>query len=557
MARDFAELDDGKASDRAPTDGGKGSNSSLLGRRSYMKVAGGVAAASVAAGNAAAAGGNEEYDVIELGPGETRTKTLSDGETFENVLIDITADNASFNINAMADDWTIRNVGLRGNWDSFEKNQVIACRVNSPDAEGHIENFYFMGNENDNTYPGITGIFVSPRHRGTLHIDRVNIQNCPDNAIYASAPGNPDHHSIPGGNGDVHISNSFAADCQASNFRLGTDGSTLKNCVAVGGDRGFWGFYNNPTLIDCDLSGARAGRDIQAGAGWETGAEVTVENCRFDDARVRKSSLNAIHGESVGSPQRFEPSDVAGVPLSAEDAASGSGSTPDPSPPEEPDDEDRSIDDVWRDDAANHLELEAGSGSQAVEYRISGLGSAETGEYANTNPDDPYRDGITSDGDEFEIAGYLGGYVDDFHVDGAITAVESDATVTAVVNGQEFDLSALEGVGSWDEDETDGSEDDEGDDTEGSDDPDRLPHALVIDGREASEPSTYSFTVDGSVTKAERMGASIDDEDEIEDGTVRGAVGNWLDAYWFEGDITDFRLLGDAQVHLEYDARDE
>lgn len=83
-----------------------------------------------------------------------------------------------------------------------------------------------------------------------------------------------------------------------------------------------------------------------------------------------------------------------------------------------------------------------------------------------------------------------------------------------------------------------------------------LPHAIVIDGTEDDSASTYAFEVSGAVVKSDYRGASIDDEDVIEGKSVRGAVGNWLDAYWFEGDIEDFRLLGDASVDVQYNARD-
>ncbi|GAB3036081.1 hypothetical protein [Natronobiforma cellulositropha] len=82
-----------------------------------------------------------------------------------------------------------------------------------------------------------------------------------------------------------------------------------------------------------------------------------------------------------------------------------------------------------------------------------------------------------------------------------------------------------------------------------------LPHAIVIDGTDAEGESTYSFTVDGEVLKAEHMGATIDPDDVIEGTAVEGTVDDRLDAYWFNGDITNFRLTGDAAVHLEYNAR--
>ncbi|PCR89144.1 hypothetical protein [Natrinema ejinorense] len=88
-------------------------------------------------------------------------------------------------------------------------------------------------------------------------------------------------------------------------------------------------------------------------------------------------------------------------------------------------------------------------------------------------------------------------------------------------------------------------------------DPELLPHAIVFDGTETAEPSTYSFRVDGTVMKAQYRDASIDDGDVVEDTTVRGGVGDWLDAYWFDGDIVDGQILGDATVDIQYNAREQ
>ncbi|MFP8957246.1 right-handed parallel beta-helix repeat-containing protein [Natrialbaceae archaeon A-CW3] len=84
-----------------------------------------------------------------------------------------------------------------------------------------------------------------------------------------------------------------------------------------------------------------------------------------------------------------------------------------------------------------------------------------------------------------------------------------------------------------------------------------LPHAIVIDGRATDDPATYSFRTTGSVVKSDYRNASIDEDDIIEGRAVRGAVGNWLDAYWFDGEVEDVTVLGDADVDIVYNARDQ
>ncbi|NUB93739.1 hypothetical protein HT576_22435 [Haloterrigena sp. SYSU A121-1] len=86
--------------------------------------------------------------------------------------------------------------------------------------------------------------------------------------------------------------------------------------------------------------------------------------------------------------------------------------------------------------------------------------------------------------------------------------------------------------------------------------PARPPHALVFDGTDATGPSQYTVTTSGEVTPSTYRGATIEAHDTITDTTIRGEVdAGDVDAYWFDGEITDFRLAGEAAVDVEYDVR--
>ncbi len=80
----------------------------------------------------------------------------------------------------------------------------------------------------------------------------------------------------------------------------------------------------------------------------------------------------------------------------------------------------------------------------------------------------------------------------------------------------------------------------------------RLPHAIVIDGSGTDGQSSYSFAVDGDVVTASYRDASVDPGDAVDGTSVNGSVDDELDAYWFDGNITDFRLNGDASVDVQY-----
>lgn len=294
---------------------------SRLSRRTYLNAVVGTATLGSIGSGTGAASDDAPIDIIEVPPGETYTIRLEDGESLEQTLIDISADGATYQITAIGSDWKISNVGVRGVWDRNEKAEPLIASV--PDSEGtaRIESVYLGDGAYDDTYPGATGIFVPNAHAGVLEIDCVNIQDFPDNAIYGSSPGDmAAHPSGSGGGGAVQITNSYAANCRAGGFRIGTEGSYVENCVAVGCDRNFWGFYNDTKVIDSDFSDGQIG-DIGTGdSQWQADATVTATNTRFETTVEHSGQVIA---EPDGEPQRTEPSAIEGVPLTATEAAKG------------------------------------------------------------------------------------------------------------------------------------------------------------------------------------------------------------------------------------------
>ncbi|ELY99419.1 hypothetical protein C482_10331 [Natrialba chahannaoensis JCM 10990] len=560
MARDTV-LDDDGSSDQNPADGVSDGNDSILGRRGYLGLVGSAAAAVTMSGVGAAA---EDYDVIEVGAGQTRTVRLSDGESFSNVLIDITAPNAKFHIRAIADNWEIRNVGFRGNWDSTAKEDAIICQVNSPNASGLIENVYFMGNENDNSYPGITGINVANGHAGDLEIRNVNIQNCPDNSIYASNPGDSSRHpSGSGGGGPVVIKDSYARNSRAAGFRVGTDGSIVENCVAVDCDKGFWGYYEHTAVKDCDISGS-AHADVRCGApDWVKGqnAEVTVTNTRYETDDNRGA---AIHGSSSGTPQRTEPSEVEGVPLSAEEAASGSSGSGRRDDGSNEDDKDESGNEEPAD--GHLLSFVTEPDARYAGYEFTADGPVGFAEVPDPTPSGGRIEGGTYTSEDFveetddgwHAGGVTGGgHGDAFRVDGTITSIEvgQPDVMWVELDGERLDPDEIieQTGGEPDDDDTDeGDDGDESDEPDEPDEPsDELTNVIVIDACDTSRETTFSFDVTGEVRHTPYLGSQ---SGSISGSTVSGTIANACDAYEFSGDIENFRLAGNANVSVEYDA---
>ena len=74
-----------------------------------------------------------------------------------------------------------------------------------------------------------------------------------------------------------------------------------------------------------------------------------------------------------------------------------------------------------------------------------------------------------------------------------------------------------------------------------------LPRTLTVDG--TGSRSDYSFSVSGGISG--RRGHSKEDDIDIENGSVDGAVGGGRDYYAFSGDVTSFEMDGDAIVRVD------
>ena len=296
-----------------------------LSRRSYLRSAGSLAAATGLALGAAgtAAGDDGDYETITLDSGEDRLVSLEDGETLENVLFDCTAAGSRVTIAAHATDWTIRNVGIKGEFD-----------VGAPDAafgisdldggESTIENVYIAdGAVHGSQATGETAFWVSPEHNGHIDFRHVNVQNFPDNGIYASAPGG-------NGGGTVHIDECYAANNYVSNFRIGSAGSAVTNSsVHVDrdgyGGRGIWVWSPGTCEIDncqLDMNGHNYAIDVGAnGNGTSLTVTETDYSSDFHGGLNEKFGSSIEIDDSVGTNP--EPEIPDGVPETPEAAASG------------------------------------------------------------------------------------------------------------------------------------------------------------------------------------------------------------------------------------------
>jgi len=351
------------------------------------------------------------YETITVPPGGHFAVRVADGGRFENTLVDITAPGATWEVEALGADWQVRNLGIRGVWDSVENAWPLSVAVDAG-ATGRVENFYFGDGAVDDTYPGVTGIYARHYHAGRLQIDGVNIQGMAGNAIYASTPGYPaDDDPVgktrpTGGGGTVEITNSFAADCLSSHFRIGTDGSFVENCVARGGDRGVWARFDDTRVVDSDLSGSSdhpADGDVVCGTNnWVSGedATVTVENTVYETTGQDIEYAGAILGQSADRDLRTAP--PADAPTTPEAAASGDG-------------------DGNPGTTTKHLRVESVDSGPWVQYEFTVDGPVERAAYANPSDEIEDGDGRTT------VTGIVGqGGQDDYRFKGSLLEWDAD-----------------------------------------------------------------------------------------------------------------------------------
>lgn len=499
-----------------------------LSRRSTMKLFGAAGVASIPLTTSVAADTHGEYETITVPAGQRETLQVPDGGTLSNKLIDITASGASVRIDARGTDWTVRNIGVKGTMDAYDD---IALLVGG--ERGTVENVYL----GDGCTPGRSkGSWVDHSDTdGPIEFRNVHIAGFPNNGIYGSPTAN-----LQGG--IIHIRDSYFDSNNISQFKIGsplgtcevtntvirTDNAAPHNGFNQINKRGLWALDGKTVVRDCDILGSI---DTYASA------TVELENTRWDGTHTDDGT---VVGSSSGSPDLSPPE---GCPMTPEEAAAGSATT-----------ESKSIEDVWLDSESNHVALTGGA-TAVADYRIVGYGTVEFGEKANTGSDDPYADTVTTDGDQFTIRGYLGGATDDFHIDGKVSTVEINGTLSATVNDISFDPTALEGVGTWDG----GSTGESGSDGDNTSDETQLTKTVVIDGSQAPEETIkYTVSVSGEIVQSDELTAVGDTQQPwdslqsvVTDGRVIGIVGNGQDGYRYSGTLTGLEIQGNADVTLD------
>ncbi len=397
------------------------------------------------------------YRTIVLDPGEQRVYELSDGEAFENVLIDQRAEGAMFVITTApgASNWTIRNVGWKGLAPTgSERIQTFLINVA---GDGVIENIFLDQRDHNGGGPGsdVGAIWTySDRHHGHIECRHNFIAGVGNNGCYDAGDGWAHMEST----GTVSHEYSYHRDNTPSNFRPGKTGSVVRNCVAVANDpdglrggypatgsqltRACWAWHNpDIRLENCAIWWDPA--DVAPSAPfWATvrsrsesaNCSLRVIDCDINASWSEANSLSHGSGDVIFENLGNDPGVGVlgeGVPLSPEMAARGERALPpelgtapggghDPAEATAP-----SSTESWSYDRASgvhtdlphELVIEHVDPGERVTYEIEVVGEIEPGEFEYP----PTVDGSVARGAVGPDRG-----LDNLYYDGQITGLEGE-----------------------------------------------------------------------------------------------------------------------------------
>ncbi|SIR19655.1 hypothetical protein SAMN05421858_1783 [Haladaptatus litoreus] len=456
----------------------------LLNRRSYLKFAGATAATFAATGSTV---GANEYETITVPAGETKSIAVGDGETFENKLIDMSASGASVLITTSGSGWTIRNVGFKGEHPGG--HYLMTPGVSDPEGTALIENVYMGDGQAPRTKSGGIWVDANLPHQGTITFRNVHIAGMIDNGLYGSGPG------AQGYGGNLHVESSYFKGNTISNVRLNSKTRPCNVTNTVIDTTGA-----QPCGVGCSAPGSTNTRAI-----WSWYGETHLRNCDIvgDIATIDGGTVTETNTRTGEAADLTPPK---GVPMSAEQAASGAGGSS-----------------GNRKQAAQQKQAKAQGLPNVLSISSSDASTEANYEFEVTGKvkKSTERGGSKSKEDTIEngtVSGAVAGGTDSYQFAGTLTKFSLDGNATLFLNGKRVTPGKL-----------------------------GLPKTLVIDGSKGDGVSTYSFDVGGSVAKDDDLG-SINDFDTISGKRVKGRVIDGTDAYRFSGDLKRIEIDGGAKA---------
>lgn len=487
------------------------SETSLLDRRDYLRLAGAAAASVATFGTNAAA--------------DTNTNGMLVHETFED---------SSYTQN-FSSTWKQGNYDDLTTSESREGDNSLEVRFASG---GH----YGISCKFDPVQAGVTNSELQEMYANYW----VKFESGFDGGSDGSKLPGPVNVEPGGGKGGDASNGTNGWSARGSFVDAGSSGIQLSYYVYHMDMSGQWGDYFTATTVPRDTwvhveqyiklnttsgSGANADGELKM---WVDGTQhVNKTNMRFTEEPERGINYQFAtrYGGNETSPKDqsvyFDKWAVNDAMPS--DSGSSGGTTDSGS------NEDTTDDESSEDAQGTVLEIVSGLGTSNVEYQFTVDGdvslrtSASNGGWRSEGVDS-----VTDNGDgTMTASGVVGnGYGDGYYVDGTFTDVSVDESkVTLNYDGSEVSVADLTGS-------QDSSQDDS------------LSKTIVIDGSiRPNVGSSYSFTVSGDVEKNDKLG-SVQSNDSISGSEVSGSIWGGKDAFNFSGEITSLTVDGNTTVSV-------
>jgi len=209
---------------------------------------------------------SSEYETVVVDGIQSRT--VGSGEVLSDVLFDITADGAAMTVDLEGDSPALVNTGWLGKNDYGGAEPEVDSFIHAKTSGETLIDTVYLG---DGSVKGHTcPIFVNRNTTGSVTIRHTNIQQHPDNGVYASAV------AKEGDAGETHCRNCYFRSCVSGMYRL--PNGSMDNCVVVNDTQ------PPPKLREKDRGPNKPkGSEVDGVRGlWaRNGANVSVNECVF------------------------------------------------------------------------------------------------------------------------------------------------------------------------------------------------------------------------------------------------------------------------------------
>jgi len=526
----------------------------LLGRRSYLKLAGSAVAASGLLASTARQS-TAQTNTIDISDGEAidpYLENIGDGEvlsvpegtyefhgasvsandwtvvgngaTFDaqgDALLSLAGSGWTFggvefqvesgNVRCLpkGENWTLENLAWNG--PNTQGSPLVRPYV-STGAEAIVRNCWF--GDGMGTRVGESAIKANSDGNGNYSVEGdLYVNGCYfyQNTCYAAASAGP------GQPGRVHFDSCYFEDAYLAGIRTGSLNGTcnVTNCVinledmdnvpetssGATNSRGIWAYWGEVVVEDTHIY--TPGKAALLASSSKGDASITAKNCE-----VVGAIGSGVSQSSVGSdPSRTPPSGCVTTPS---EAATGQDSTDET---------------TTTPDFPNTISFSGGSTSNVVQYEFTVTEQAQksTARGASIDPEDEIS-GST-------ISGAIAGGTDSYEFSGEISSFSIDGNATIYLNGSEVSADSLaDATAPSDSDST------------------TYDGRVVIDGTgHPNRSTTYKVKVDGDVRKSSDLG-SINSFDTVENGVISGRVINGKDGFEISGEIVGFEIDGAATI---------